>query len=57
MKGSPKKDKDQDKADQRRDDLAKRVLNTPPKPKTEKRPDRSGTPLSKEDRENGRDTK
>jgi hypothetical protein len=27
------KDKDQDKADQRRDNLAKRVLNTPPKPK------------------------
>ncbi|MER9646815.1 hypothetical protein [Mesorhizobium sp. M0199] len=27
------KDKDQDKADQRRDDLAKRVLNTPPKHK------------------------
>ncbi|MER8822631.1 hypothetical protein NKH70_22910 [Mesorhizobium sp. M0991] len=27
------KDKDQDKADQRRDDLAKRVLNTPPQPK------------------------
>ncbi|UVK53334.1 hypothetical protein DBIPINDM_006817 [Mesorhizobium sp. AR02] len=32
MTESPK-DKDQDKADERRDELAKRVLNTPPQPK------------------------
>ncbi|MER9561014.1 hypothetical protein [Mesorhizobium sp. M0571] len=32
------KDKDQDKADQRRDDLAKRVLNTPPQPKPKPAP-------------------
>jgi len=35
----------------------KRMLRTPPEPKggKERRPDRSGTPQSKEDRENGCD--
>lgn len=34
------KDKDQDKADQRRDELAKRVLNTPPQPRHAKPKDK-----------------
>jgi hypothetical protein len=35
------KDKDQDKADERRDALAKRVLKMPPKPKTAPKKDAS----------------
>ena len=35
--------------------LMERLLKTPPDPKKEKRPDRSGTPHSKEDSENSRD--
>jgi hypothetical protein len=52
------KDKESAEADRRRDELAKRVLKMPPQPKPapkKKRPDRSGTPHSVEDRENCRD--
>ncbi|MES0016980.1 hypothetical protein [Mesorhizobium sp. M0036] len=53
----PQKDKDQEKGDE----VLRRLLKTPPDhksgKKTEKRPDHSGTPPSKEDRENGRDAK
>jgi hypothetical protein len=45
------KDKDQEKGDE----VLRRLLKTPPVPKKEKRPDRSGTPHSEEDSENGRD--
>lgn len=45
------KDKDQEKGDE----VLRRLLKTPPAPKKEKRPDRSGTPHSKEDPEDGCD--
>jgi hypothetical protein len=52
MAGAPS-DKDQEKGDE----VLRRLLKTPPDPKKEKRPDRSGTPRSKEDSENSRDAK
>lgn len=53
----PSTERGQEPDQEKGDEVLRRLLKTPPNPKKEKRPDRSGTPHSEEDSENGRDAK